>query len=66
MWAVERAVAGEPELPSLYAALRAFTRVEERPNLLRDVTAFGRAARLPAAEVGPILRLVRKLREAPR
>ena len=66
VWAMDRAVAGRSDMPSLYAALRGFTRVEERPNLLRDVTAFRRAARLPVTEAGPILRLVRRLRETPR
>jgi hypothetical protein len=63
VWALDRAVSGEPDVPSLYRVIRAYALVEERPALLRDVTAFGRAARLPAAEAGPILRIVRRLRE---
>ncbi len=66
VWAIDRAAAGRSDMPSLYSALRAFKRVEERPNLLRDVSALGRAARLPATQAAPVLRLVRRLRETPR
>lgn len=66
VWALDRVVAGGADVPSLYGAVRAYARVEERPTLLRDVAAFGRAARLPVAEAAPILRIVRRLRETDR
>ncbi len=61
-WALERSTNGRASIPSLYAVARAYAHVERRPILLEDGAALARSARLPPAEAGAIVRLVRKFR----
>lgn len=62
VWAIARSAQDGGSVPSLYGAVRAFSAVESRPGLLKDVEALRRAARLGDGQAGEILRLVRRFR----